>query len=244
MNNDLYSDYVRREPHPKGATLIRRWHGRLLELAMQQTHTKPNRVLEVGPGHGYFAEQCSKHGIEYEFCDTSPAVIAKMTDLGFNGYLGQLTEVKDQLNSYDLVWFSHVLEHAPTWLDAREMIAVAQELLNDNGAVIVVSPDVLSWRREFWNVDWSHGYPTSIRNVSQLFSDVGLKDISAKHHRNGSFSIVQRALISTLCVIPHRLIDRTLSPSRYRLGDGFAYSWKCVFGWRQIFVVGFRKSNL
>lgn len=237
MSSDLYSDYIRREPHPRGEVLIRRWHGKLLKLATREMNERPLRVLEIGPGHGYFAEHCRARGMEYEFCDNSPAVVSKMCEQGFKGYLGLIGEVDSQLGQYDLIWLSHVLEHSPTWVDAREMIYTATSHLTQTGSIVVVSPDVLNWRREFWNVDWSHGYPTSIRNVSQLFSDVGLQNIVAKHHRDGSFSLLHRALIAIVCLIPHRIVDRIVTPARYRSGDGFAYSWKCVFGWRQIFVL-------
>lgn len=236
MSGDLYSDYMRRQPHPASAKLIRRWHGNLLSVAIKDLENTPRRVFEVGPGHGYFADHCRERGIDYEFCDTSPAVVASMNELGHRGHLGLLHEVVDDLGEFDLVWMSHVLEHSPTWLDARQMIATSHQILSPNGVVVIVSPDVLNWRREFWNVDWSHGYPTSIRNVSQLCSDVGFQSIRAKYHRNGSSSLVVRALISVLVLVPHRLIDRLLTPVRYKIGDGFTYSWKCVFGWRQIMV--------
>ena len=131
---------------------------------------------------------------------------------------------------------SHVLEHSLTWLAAREMISTSKELLTENGFLVVVGPDALSWKKEFWNVDWSHGYPTSVRNISQLCSDVGFTDIEAKHHRNGSTNIFIRVVFCILAKAPHRLIDRIVTPTRYRLGDGFTYSWKAVFGWRQIFI--------
>jgi hypothetical protein len=131
---------------------------------------------------------------------------------------------------------SHVLEHSPSRLDARAMVDCVRRLLSDGGAVIVVSPDLLSWGDEFWNVDWSHGYPTTIRNLSQFLSDVGFSDIVARYHRNGSFSFVQRVLMATLSLVPHRVIDRILTPDRHSLGDGMLYSWKAVFGWRQILI--------
>lgn len=243
MNEDLYSDYIRREPHPKSAVLIRKWHQKLLDLATDDLEYHPKSVLEIGPGHGYFAEHCRNRGIDYEFCDTSPAVFEKMNRLGFKGHLGMLHEVSSALGKYDMIWMSHVLEHSPSWIDARQLVAEARDLLSPEGAVVVVSPDVLSWRREFWNVDWSHGYPTSIRNVSQLCSDVGLENVKARHHRNASSNIIVRAIFAGLTLAPHRILDRLLSPSRHRLGDGFVYSWKAVFGWRQILVKGFQRPQ-
>jgi len=242
MNNDLYSDYIRREPHPRAAVLIKRWHGRLLRRALLEVPRQPLSVLEIGPGHGYFAEHCREQGLTYEFCDTSPAVMQKMSDLGFQGHLGLLHEVEDKLSKYDLIWMSHVLEHSPTWVDARSLVATASSLLTPKGVLVVVSPDVLSWRREFFNVDWSHGYPTAVRNVAQLFSDVGLSEIKGLHHRNASTSIVQRSVFALLTILPHGLIDRALTPKRSKIGDGFLYSWKAVFGWRQIMVIGNREN--
>jgi len=235
MSEELYSNYVNREPHPRNVRYIKNWHGRLLAMALE-TIEAPRRVLEIGPGHGYFAEVCSAKGLEYRYCDTSPSVHRKMADLGYQGELGLITEVADRLGEFDLIWMSHVLEHSPSWLDAREMIDCSRSLLSKSGALVVISPDLLSWGDEFWNVDWSHGYPTTVRNVSQLLSDVGFREIVAKHHRNGSSSLFQRALMAALSVIPHRVVDRLLTPKRHVLGDGMMYSWKVIFGWRQIFV--------
>ena len=223
MSEDLYSDYVRREPHPRNAVFIAKWHGKLLRIALKDEYPV-KRILEIGPGHGYFAEHCKSNGLIYEFCDTSPAVFNKMEELGYTGHL------------YDMVYMSHVIEHSPSWIDARKLLEDCRKVLNSNGRLVIVSPDLLSWKHEFWNVDWSHGYPTSVRNLSQLCSDVGYINIEAKHHRNGSSNIFIRGIFCLLAKIPHRPIDRLITPTRYRLGDGFVYSWKAVFGWRQVFI--------
>ena len=235
MSEDLYSDYVRREPHPRNAVFIEKWHGKLLRRALQGKHPI-ERILEIGPGHGYFAKHCKSKGLNYEFCDTSPAVFNKMQQLGYAGHLGLLSDLVPKLGKYAMVYMSHVIEHSPSWVEARQLLDDCRKVLNTHGTVVIVSPDVLNWKFEFWNVDWSHGYPTSLRNLSQLCSDVGCTDIEAKHLRNGSSNIVIRAVFCILAKVPHRLIDRIITPNRYRLGDGFTYSWKAVFGWRQVFI--------
>jgi len=45
-------------------------------------------------------------------------------------------------------------------------------------------------------------------------------------------------VFAILSKIPHRIVDRALTPSRSKIGDGFLYSWKAIFGWRQILVKG------
>ena len=243
MSGELYSDYMQREPHPRNTVFIKRWHGRLLKLALRDLDHAPKSILEIGPGHGYFAEHCRDAGFTYEFCDTSPAVLSKMSELGFRGHLGLVQDVAPNLGKYDMIWMSHVLEHSPTWLAAREMVSTCQDLLSEEGLVVVIGPDALSWRREFWNVDWSHGYPTTVRNVSQLLNDVGLKNIVARHHRNGSDNFFVKFLFGALSAIPHRLVDRFLTPKRHEIGDGYVYSWKAIFGWRQILVMASTNSR-
>ena len=241
MSQDLYSNYVKREPSPRNAQIIRRWHRKLLEMYLSE-FDRPISILEVGPGHGYFANECTNAGIEYKYCDTSPAVHEKMKSLGFHGELGLLHETSSSMNNFDLIWMSHVLEHSPDWLGARELVSEVRRRLSPNGRVVIISPDVLSWRREFWNVDWSHGYPTSLRNCVQLLSDVGYNNIRGWHHRNASSGFLTRALFALIALVPHRILDRILTPDRYRIGDGMVYSWKAVFGWRQIFVSGTRED--
>ena len=105
-----------------------------------------------------------------------------------------------------------------------------------------MSPEILSSRAEFWSSDFSHGYPTSIRNVAQLMSDVGLNVIQSAHHRNGRFNLVGRFFPSLITLVPHNFVDCIVSPKRRIKGEGFFYSWKTIFGWRQILVVGQSKS--
>lgn len=241
-DNEFYSNYIERRPHHRSEILIERWHGRLLDLVLSKIQTQPLNVLEIGPGHGYFAKKCVDHGLQYQFCDTSPAVFNKMQDLGFEGHLGMISQIGVPRQSFDIVWVSHVLEHSPTWLDAREMVLSASQLLVDGGVLVIVSPDYLSWRRNFWNIDWSHGYPTTKRNVIQICSDVGFAEVDGYYHRNASLSLATRFFFALLTIAPHNLIDRVLTPNRAKKADGFVYSWKCVFGWRQILIIS-RKAR-
>jgi hypothetical protein len=49
-----------------------------------------------------------------------------------------------------------------------------------------------------------------------------------------------RALRATIASVPHSLIDYLATPARHRRGEGYFYSWKTAFGWRQIFISGRR----
>jgi len=170
-------------------------------------------------------------------------VFNKLTELGMSGHLGLVNEVSGQIaKKFDLIWMSHVLEHSPTWVDARNLLDDARKLLAENGSIVVVGPDVIDWGRQFWNIDATHGYPTTLRNVIQLCDDVGLQTSIAKHHRNASIGVFSRIIFSSLSCIPYMWVDRFLSPARAHLGDGYLISWKAVFGWRQIFIMAERSK--
>jgi SAM-dependent methyltransferase len=235
--SDLYSNYIRREPHDRSKRFISNWHKKLLEHALRGSENPVKNVLEIGPGHGFFATHVVIMGMKYEFVDTSPAVYAKMKSEGFDGYLGTVREFSVSTKKFDLIWLSHVLEHSPTWVDARQLLSDIAGLLSPTGRIVIIGPDALRMGREFWNSDATHGFPTTLRNVLQLSDDVGLSMIHAKYHRNADFNFISKAVCFVVGTLPHRLIDRLLTPERSKKGDGLLYSWKTVFGWRQIFIV-------
>ena len=235
-----YSEYIQnRKPNAFGNKFISSWHEKLLNYVVKKTELNAGlRFLEIGPGHGQFAACVLKKQFEYSFVDMSESVTSLMKSQGYDGYNGKLSELPASIGKFDVIWISHVLEHCTTWVEAREMLDHAQARLTENGKLIVISPDILSSREEFWSSDFSHGYPTSIRNVVQLMSDVGLNVVQSAYHRNGRFNLVGRFIPALITAVPHGLLDYLISPKRRVKGEGFFYSWKTIFGWRQIMVIG------
>jgi SAM-dependent methyltransferase len=236
IESDLYSNYIRREPHDRSKRFISNWHKKLLKHALNDSENLVRSVMEVGPGHGYLATHVVDMGMDYEFIDTSPSVHTKMKELGFDGYLGTVGDFAVSPKKFDLIWLSHVLEHSPTWVDARNLLSDIAGLLSPTGRITIIGPDAQCWGREFWNIDATHGFPTTLRNVAQLVDDVGLSVVKARHHRNANFDVGSKAVFSILSVLPHRVIDRILTPERSKIADGLVISWKAVFGWRQIYL--------
>lgn len=243
-SSSLYQNYLDRRPHPAAQGIISWWHKRLLQRFFRIGEMDPSpslRVLEIGPGHGQFAQACKSLDLDYEFTDISEPVYSMMTERGFKGTLGGINLKKDGLHrGFDLIWLSHVLEHSPTWESARALLADLVPLLSPKGKIVVIGPDLLDWKMNFFDGDATHGFPTTIRNVAQLFSDVGLDVIDARHHRGGFFSPLPKVFFKATTMLPYRTLDRIFSGNRAKTGHGYLYSWNTVFGWRQIWVVGQR----
>lgn len=241
-DENYYSEYLTlRKPNSVGERMLRKWHASLLQCAVNDLAISEGaRILEIGAGHGIFAVVARDAGLSYDFVDISKSVCDFMSTLGFSGHCGELAAAPSSFSDYDLIWMSHVLEHSTSWSTARALVDEASKRLRQGGNVVVVSPDLLSSTFEFWSSDWSHGYPTSRRNVVQLFSDVGLEITTSRYHRGGSFSLFGRGIWALVALVPHSLIDLLLTPARHRRGEGYFYSWKTAFGWRQIFISGRR----
>lgn len=242
VSDNYYSGYLNTRPNPRFEKFVRNWHERLLSLARVESFALSDgqpRVLEVGYGHGYFADLVVKRGWSYVAADISDPIIEYGAG---RGHEVVRPENLDQDATFDVVWMSHVLEHSQSWEQARDMCEFYSRLLRPGGVLISIGPDYLSWKNQFWAVDFSHGYPTTRRNCVQLFNDLGLENIMATYHRSGRSDIFTRSLSAAVCSIPHQPVDWLVDRKRLQQGEGLFYSWKAMYGWRQLLISGLAKS--
>ena len=134
-------------------------------------------ILEIGAGTGRAAVQALKLGL-CSYAGVEPtkklaSFLIQQHDFPvIEDNRPNLKTLRD--NSFEAVFSVHVLEHAPSWGDAnlwcREMIRV----LKPGGQILVVAPDIRDYRENFWDSDWSHGFPTTPHRVSQFFWTLNL----------------------------------------------------------------------
>jgi len=245
MSDDYYSEYVEsRKPHERTNGMISRWHARMFQQTIKETGLDQEvRILEIGAGHGQFADYVTSIGHEYNFVDLSPAVAVDMKNKGFTGVCAELQNAPDSMCNYEVVWLSHVLEHCESPQQAASLIHHASRRCAHNGFVVVVSPDAASYGSDFFASDWSHGYPTFRRNVVQIMKEAGLEVRVSKYHRGGHFVWLARVPFAVIARIPTVVVDFLVSRKRVSIGEGYFYSWKTILGWRQIFIVARRQVN-
>jgi SAM-dependent methyltransferase len=144
------------------------------------------KVLEFGPGKGNFAEAVSKLQWQYVGVDGSPTIIKSLRSLGFNIIEAFVPPVPPNLpDSFDVILMEHFIEHMATPGDARELISQTREKLNSGGIIILVAPDYLSHKENFWNSDYTHSFVTSLERLNQLLFDVGLNVVYAGYETLG-----------------------------------------------------------
>ena len=135
--------------------------------------------------------------------------------------LPNLTSVND--STYQVVFSLHVLEHAPTYIDAADWCNEMLRVVEPGGFVVVVAPNVIEWKSYFWDTDWSHGYPTTPKRVSQIFDDLQAQLLCEKTMHFGSLRILPAVFAQMInFILPARFVDFITEPLlKRRIGTGF-----------------------
>lgn len=235
--NVIYNEYfTHRNRIPLGNTLMDWWNERMFRhLEKKIGSLKGKRVLEIGVGFGNFAKVAAKAGLAYSAVEMNQKLADHLSKKGFAVTVGTVPPIPLEVR-VELIWLSHVLEHSVNHHEARAMLVEIYKKLASGGHLVIICPDYLSWGKYFWNCDWSHSFPTTLRNCSQILRDVGFAEVSYGYHTgtvvSGPGGLILTFLFS---LIPHRLLDFLFR--RLVGGRTLFYSFMTMFGWRQLFLV-------
>ena len=246
--NGVYDSYADKVNWDRSQRL-HAWHAeRLLRLLATTAHLKPaeSSLLEIGTGSGRVARAAAATGWKhYEGVEPTKALreLATSQQPGLMLHDAALPELPRTLQGrFDAVMAVHVLEHAPDPYAARSWLADMAECLKPagagipGGALLIASPDLRDYRSTFWEVDWSHGWPTTPARIADLMRDVGLEPLVIRDMRLGSLSpwaFPVSKLASGL--LPTRPLDAL---SRRAVGRPLATGLKITLLWGLTFVVG------
>ena len=113
----------------------------------------PGRVLDVGCGAGELLAGYAAGGWEAFGVDPSAPAARAARRRGLTIHEGTLADQPWEPESFDLVVFSHSLEHIPEPLDA---LAAARALLAPAGRLAIALPNWRCWQRHLFGDRWFH----------------------------------------------------------------------------------------
>jgi hypothetical protein len=133
------------------------------------------------------------------------------------------------------VFSYHVLEHAPTYHAAREWCAEMMRVTRPGGSILIAAPDIRDYGTYFWDGDWSHGWPTTPRRVSQILRDLDLEVVvETSMHLGGLGPLRALGAHVASAMIPTRLVDMATVKA---VGRPLASGLKVATLWGLAFVV-------
>jgi hypothetical protein len=235
--SDHYKEFfVNRKPSSFGIPLVSQWHKRMLVIASKYIPNLYNKtILEIGAGHGFFAEQCKHNHITYYGHEMNTHQATHLQQAGYAITQATIPPIPTG-HPVQVIWLSHVLEHAATFLEARGMLEACYNRLEPTGYIVIIAPDLFSWKSFFWSVDWSHGFPTTLARVEQLLNEVGFTIHRSMHHTCTMTNSCLAYLLSFLfSLFPTKILDHI---SATLIGKRLASNFMAVFGLRQIFIIG------
>ena len=155
-----------------GKWIIAREVQNRIGLSQKLSNKNTLKTLEFGPGKGHFARAVLSSGWAYRAVDGSPSVLKLLREEGVDVIQAFVPPMPKEAGSgYDLVLMEHFIEHMDSPASARELVEAVHQSLSPNGLILIVSPDFLAHRSNFWDCDYTHSFVTTNQRLRQLLLD-------------------------------------------------------------------------
>jgi SAM-dependent methyltransferase len=174
MTDTFYRTFSEKQLTSLGSARRTRIERSRLALLAQYA-SPPGPMLEIGPGQGTLAALAIQAGWEYSAVEPSPLLADRLRAEGLNVVQAWTPPIPAKDGSCAVLYADQVLEHMSGIDAARAFVAEALRALTPGGILFVVVPDYLKERGFFWDIDYTHNFPTTERRVRQLLYDGGFE---------------------------------------------------------------------
>lgn len=128
-------------------------------------------ILEIGGGRGYFAEACIKRGWNYCTIEKSIVITESLQKRGLKAINASIPPIPINGKMFDLIHADQVIEHLNNHDEAIFLVQECWRVLKPSGILSIVCPNILSQKFYFYEIDYSHSYPTSKYRLEWLLKD-------------------------------------------------------------------------
>ncbi len=184
----FYDHYISRSRNVFGVKVKKNFAKKLFKMALTTKHN-PVKILEIGPGDGYIASLAKQNEFDYTGIEGSSKVFNSLSEEGYNIIQKMVPPLPENLGNYDICFILHVIEHLNTITEATQLISQIKSKLNNDGKIVIATPDYLKWGKDFYNSDYSHNLPFTIKRLYQLFINEDLKIEFAGYYVGDQFGV-------------------------------------------------------
>ncbi|MBB1282928.1 class I SAM-dependent methyltransferase [Flavisolibacter sp. BT320] len=149
--------------------------------------TKKIKALDIGCASGYCLEVFQEKGWYAHGVELDHTLAKELRQKGFTVYDSPLLQLGN-IGKFNIVTMFDVIEHLT---DLHENVSILNQLVEDNGIVVLVTPNYSSWQRLLFQKRWFQFKPVehinyfTIHSLRKLVEANGFKIIKSK--RSGQF---------------------------------------------------------
>jgi 2-polyprenyl-3-methyl-5-hydroxy-6-metoxy-1,4-benzoquinol methylase len=151
------------------------WFSKQRDLELVLKSKNSGRLLDIGCASGTLLWLAREKGFEVQGVEVgrSSVEFARKV-LGIEVFLGQLEEAHFAAGEFDVVTMIHSLEHVP---QPRRVLREVHRILKDNGVLVAVVPNFVSWSSARDGEKWRWLQP---ENHYSHFTPVTLANLAAR----------------------------------------------------------------
>ncbi len=170
----FYDNYALKQPTNIGKKLKTILNQKIFDQLVTSKEKKL-RILEIGVGHGFFADICVNNGLEFFGVEPNETMYKWLTEKGLSVKQCVCPPIPYDSNFFDLVYCGYVLENIKDPKSAYDFLLEIFRVLKPEGRLGIVSSDYMKMGKEFWNVSYMNSFVTTERRIKQLFIDTGFE---------------------------------------------------------------------
>lgn len=167
MDDELYNVFLNNNHSNKQEKILVDFNLNVVKYLMKRFDAgKKDKIelLELGVGKGYFAQACMVYNqksdvkINYSAFDRNIDMLKNLSKVNkdIKTHRGELPGLSIKHKKFDIVYCAFVVEHLKNGLEVYELINNIKKILNDGGLIVFFTPNALSQRFEFYNIDYTH----------------------------------------------------------------------------------------
>ena len=193
-----------------------------LQFAFLSRHLPDGRsvdILEIGPGHGEFAARIMSAGLRnYDVVEPNATLRAKLNAMGVRqakSYL--IPDLGEADESYDAIIMCDVFEHLNDSREAHRFVSEAKRVPRKGGILFILSPDLMDWKEDLYNCDFSHSNPTTVRRTHQIFMNEQLTTAGFQYAYSGFQGAIGYGLSRVVKILTSRARSEDQDYKLYKL---------------------------